>query len=208
MRRSRRPRGFTLLEMLITISLMALVAGAVVASVAGGFRVWRRVAVYGVHEQASLLAFEGLRRDLHSAMPFKLVPFSGAYDEMTFAAVGRNPHEPDAVKELGREGYYLDAVHDVLCRSFAPYRRSDEVRLKDRCEVVLEHVQRLRFDYFGAEQGTQEAAWTQSWDAKTAPMAVKMSVTLQDGREPATSHSTVVFLPAVGSNSEKKHEPS
>ena len=205
-RRSGFPRGtgFTLLEMLMTLSLLALLAGAVVASVAGGFRVWHRAAAYGANDQASLLAFEGLRRDLHSAAPFKLLPFSGAYDELTFAAVGKDPHEPEALKELGRQGYYLDEFHDVLCRSFVPYRLAREVRLKDRCEVVLDHVQRLRFDYFGAEQLTQEAAWTQHWEAKVAPTAVKISVTLQDGKEPATSHSTVVFLPAVGRASDEK----
>jgi hypothetical protein len=186
--------------MLITLSLIALLAGAVVASVAGGFRVWRRVSIYGANEHASLLAFESLRRDLHNAAPFALLPFSGAYDEMTFAVVGHDPREPDAPDELGRQGYYLDEFHDILCRSFVPYRLTREVRLKDRCEVVLEHVQRLRFDYFGLEkqEETAEAAWSQGWDAKTSPMAVKISVTMQDGTQPATSHSTVVFLPPVG----------
>jgi prepilin-type N-terminal cleavage/methylation domain-containing protein len=196
--------GFTLPEMLITLSLIALLAGAVVASVAGGFRVWGRATAYGANDQAALLAFENLRRDLHNAAPFALLPFSGAYDELTFAAVGRDPHEPDALKELGRHGYYLDEVHDVLCRSFVPYRLAREVRLKDRCEVVLEHVQRLRLDYFGAEGETQEAAWTGGWETETAPMAVKISVTMQDGKRPATSHSTVVFLPPVGRSDDEK----
>ena len=207
MRAQRFSRGFTLLEMLITISLMALLAGAVVAAIAGGFRVWRRASAYNVNEQASLVAFEGLRRDLHNVTPFRLVPFAGAYDEMTFAVVAHDPQMPDAPDELGRQGYYLDEFHDVLCRSFAPYRLAREVRLKDRCEVVLEHVQRLRFDYFGAESGkeTTEPSWSQSWDAKVPPAAVTVSVTVQDGTRPASAHSTVVFLPPVG-RSKDDHE--
>ena len=195
-----RRSGFTLLEMLITISLMALLAGGVVATIAGGFRVWRRAAVYGISEQASLVAFERLRRDLHNTAPFALLPFSGTYDEMTFAVVGHDPQVPDSPEELGRQGYYLDGLHDVLCRSFTPYRLAREVRLKDRCEVVLEHVQRLRFDYFGAESGkeTTEPSWSRSWDAKVPPAAVTISVTVQDGTRPASAHSTVVFLPPVG----------
>ncbi len=190
--------------MLITLSLMALLAGGVVAAIAGGFRVWRRASAYRVNEQASLVAFEWFRRDLHNAAPFALLPFSGTYDEMTFAVVGHDPQMPDSPDELGRQGYYLDEFHDVLCRSFAPYRLAREVRLKDRCEVVLEHVQRLRFDYFGAEQGqeTAEASWSQGWDAKVPPTAVTVSVTIQDGKQPASAHSTVVFLPPVGRSSD------
>ena len=191
--------------MLITISLMALLAGAVVAALAGGFRVWRRASAYNVHEQASLLAFDGLRRDLHRTTPFKLLPFAGSYDEMAFAAVAHDPHQPEAEHELGRQGYYLDEPNDVLCRSFVPYRQVGEIRLRDRCEVVLEHVQRLRFDYFGLAQAgeTTAAGWSQGWDRQAAPLAVKISVTMQEGKQPATAHSTVVFLPPVGPTDEK-----
>lgn len=193
-----RRGGFTLPELLITTSLLALIIGAVVAAVVGGFRVWGRAKAYGANEQASLIAFEQLRRDLHNAAPFALLPFAGAYDELSFALVSRDARTPRAPREIGRHGYYIDDRRNLLCRSFAPYRLTREVRLKDRCEVALEHVQRLRFEYFGASGQTGEAVWTQSWDAATPPIAVKVSLVLQDGREPSTSHSMVMFLPAVG----------
>jgi prepilin-type N-terminal cleavage/methylation domain-containing protein len=195
-----RTGGFTLIEMLITLSLMLLTAGAVMASVAGGFRLWQRASSYNISEQAALLAFEGLRKDLHSAAPFALVPFSGVYDELSFAMVSGDRTRPKAPDQLGRHGYYLNGHHHVLCRSFVPFPQAGEVRLKDRCEVVLEDVQRLRFDYYGTKDtgGTGEPGWSESWEEAHAPDAVKISVTIQEGRRPSGSYSTVLGLLPAG----------
>jgi type II secretory pathway component PulJ len=189
--------GFTLPEVLITTALLVMIIGAVLAAVSGGYRVWGRTAEYGVNEQASLVAFEQMRRDLHNAAPFRLIPFAGARHELTFAVVSREPGAAQAPREIGRHGYYLDEQRDLLCRSFAPYRLSREVRLKDRCEVVLEHVQRFDVEYFGAPSQTAEAAWSEDWEADTLPAAVKVSVVLRAEAQPASSHAMVMFLPAL-----------
>jgi hypothetical protein len=186
--------------MLITLSLIALASAAVMATVAGGFRVWTRASSYKVSEQAALLAFEGLRRDLHSAAPFRLLPFSGVYDELSFAAVSADRERAPAASHLGRRGYFLDDRHHVLCRSFALFREAGDVGVKERCEVVLEDVQRVRFEYYGLKGGggTAEAGWSQSWEEPHAPDAVKISVTVQDGRQAAGSYATVISLSPAG----------
>jgi hypothetical protein len=162
--------------------------------------VWRRAASYNVSEQAALLAFEGLRRDLHSAAPFALLPFSGVYDELSFATISGDRTRSKTPDQLGRHGYYLNEQHHVLCRSFVPFRKTGDIGLKERCEVVLEDVQRLRFDYYGVKDtgGTGGAGWSQSWEETHAPDAVKVSVTVQDGKQAPGSFSTIVSLSPVG----------
>jgi hypothetical protein len=206
-RKGSQFKGFALVELLITTSLMALVVGAIVAVLSGGFRVWKRALEYGTHEQASLIAFEGMRRDFHNRRRFALVPFEGNYEEAGFAAVshaephGHGPRQgvdprPDTPREIGRLGYYLDGHRHLLCRSFVPYRLMRRVRLRDHCDVVLEDVQRVRFEYFGSPSGVDadESAWSTRWESPDPPLAVKTSLVIQEPGQPATTHTSIVYL--------------
>ena len=187
-----RRRGLTLVELLVTTSLMALVGGAAVSALASGIRVWERAAEIGVYRQAVLVGVAQLRRDLRNARTFSLLPFEGGPDRFGFATVGKD--QDDGLPELARVGYFLDQRSHVLCRSFVPYRRARRVRLSDRCEPVLEDVSHLRFSYFGAPEEGDAADWLGRWEAPQAPMAVKIDLVLRrPGRQP-TSHSTVISL--------------
>ena len=187
--------GFTLAELLIVVSLMALVGGAIVAILTGGIRVWKRAADYGTSEQARLIAFDSMGRDLRSARRFSLVPFRGAYDQVTFPAAREVRPDPEALQEIGALSFFLDGRKQLLCRSFVPYRLMRHVDMKDRCQVILDGVQRVRFEYFGAAKETKEASWSSRWDATEPPTMVKASVTIGPKGHPAADHTFLVYLP-------------
>ena len=194
MRCARRlPRGFTLVEALIVSSLMAFIGGVLVATITGGFSVWKRAQDQGTSEEAALVAFDGFRRDLHNSRRFSLVHVKGDYEELSFPAAGQLATDPAQPQEIGRLGYFLDERHHLLCRSFIPYRLSRRVDLKDRCQVVLEDVERLQFEYFGVSDA-EEASWLHAWDAPTPPLAVKIAVLLRSKGKRPSPHSTVVHL--------------
>lgn len=191
------PCGFTLVEMLITTTLMTFVAGAIVAALTGGIRVWQRASSYRVDRQAALITFDQLRKDLHNHRAFTLVPFDGAYDAVAWPTVGRLAADPEAPMEIGRVGYYFDTRRHTLCRAFTPYRLMRHVDLRDRCDVVLEDVQQVRFEYFGGPEG--QADWAGSWRKEAAlPSAVKISVMTGPDRQHATTHNALIYLGATG----------
>ena len=195
---TRHPRasrsGFTLVEVLITTSLMTLVAGVLMAALSGGFRVWQRALDYGTGEQASLIAFDSMRRDLENSRRFALVPFQGAYDQVEFASVGVAVPGSGDPAEIGRLAYFLDGRHSLLCRSFAPYRAVRRVGPTDHCHVILEGVRRLRFEYFGEPEKEQEPGWSQHWDAAEPPLAVKVSADVQEQGKRTATRSFIVYL--------------
>ena len=188
-------RGFTLVELLIVASLMTFISGVIVATLTGGFRVWARAADYGTYEQASLIALEELRRDLSSARRFALIPFEGEHDQMSFPTVRRAAGEATGPEELGREGYYVDSRHRVLCHSFVPFRVSRRWALHDRCDVVLDGVQRAAFEYFGVGETGGDPAWSSSWKSEEPPAAVKVSVTLETGKRQSMTRTMLIALP-------------
>ena len=187
-------RGFTLVEMLITTSLMTLVAGVLMAVLSGGLRVWQRARDYGIGEQASLVAFDGMRRDFDNSRRFTLVPFKGEYDDVAFAfAETAAPGSGDPA-EIGRLAYFLDERRHLLCRSFVPYRLAGHIYPRDRCQAVLRDVRRLRFEYFGEPEPGHGAGWSQHWDAAALPLAVKVSAELQEAGQRTAARSFVVYL--------------
>ena len=185
--------GFTLVELLITTSLMALVGGATVASLAGGVKVWERAAEFGVDDQAALIAFTRMRRDLHNARRFHPIPFAGAYDQYTFAAADRNDPAASDLEEIGRLGYFLNERRHLLCRSFVPYRLMRGTGVTDRCQVMLEHVERVRCRYVGIDATSGQNDWTDHWQSQDPPVALTCEVTLSRSPKP-TVHSLVVYL--------------
>ena len=190
----RHATGFTLVEILITTSLMSLVAGAIIAALTSGVRLWQRTTVSGLSAQAALIAFDQFNKDLRSYRRFSMVPFEGTYDGFTVPAVHQFPRDPAMPEELGGLTYYLDGRNHRLCRAFVPYRLSRRVGSREQCETVLDHVGRFRLEYFGALHSGDPADWSGSWDSKAPPVAVKASVTLQEsGRQPV-SRSWLVSL--------------
>ena len=61
--------GLTLVELLVTVALMALVAGACAATFAGGLRVWERLTALGARQAWVPVAFDEIRRAGGSANP-------------------------------------------------------------------------------------------------------------------------------------------
>jgi hypothetical protein len=137
-----------------------------------------------------------MRRDLASARRFSLIPFNGSYDEFTFAAVRGNAQDPSEPAELGRMGYYLDERRKLLCRSFVPYRMQRRMDLKDACQIVLEGVSRVRFEYFGASEADADPSWDSGWDTAVLPAAVKASIILDRGGTRTSTEHAVVYVPA------------
>jgi prepilin-type N-terminal cleavage/methylation domain-containing protein len=186
--------GFTLVELLVTTSLMALVGGAAVSALAGGVKVWQRAVELGTHEEAALMAFRWMERDLHHLRPFALVPFAGAHDRCSFASVDREDRDAESQEEIGRVGYFLQGRSHLLCRSFVPYRLMRGTRLTERCQPVLEGVTHVRFRYLGAPSGPGAGGWVGRWDADEPPLAVRIELSVQAGKREESHHAAVVSL--------------
>ena len=189
-----------MVELLVTTSLMALVGGATVATFSAGMRVWERATTFGVGQQASLLALDEIRRDLQNVRRFEPLPFRGSYDRYEFATVERDrSSSAEEPAELGRLGVFLDERRGVLCRSFVPYRVARRARLTDRCQVMLEGVRRVRFRYFGTDQGRGTTDWFERWGSADPPAAVTCEITVEEHRQ-RIPYTLLVYLEGTSPN--------
>jgi len=194
-------RAMTLVELLITMALSALVLATVIATLAGGLSLWERLQGQGRQSQWVQVAFDQIRRDLHNVQRFQRIPFEGTYEEVSFPAmISSEGAEGERVVELGAVRYYMDSTQRRLCRSQAAYRHLRDARARETCAPVLQGVERLRMTYYLADREHETFRWVEHWSAPEVPLAVKMQISYHDASTmQLVARTLIVALPLAGS---------
>ena len=200
----RSRSAFSLVELLVALSLMAAVGMTAFAVLAGGMRLWERGEGSGVRERQVNLALEQIRRDLSRVRLFKFVPLDGRYDQVSFCSMVPVTYKQDSkefeVRELGRVAYLFNSSQHSLCRSACSYRFMRRTGVRDGCRPVADGLEGARFSYYKLDE-EGNGSWSSSWDDEEEglPLAVKVELSYRDDpKEPLKSQSVVVPLLAGG----------
>jgi len=187
---TRRPAaGFTLVELLVSLALMALLSVLLL----GGLRMSRTAVVRGQAASRNLadatLAFPVIRRQLARADP--LAVGGDAHPPIAFAGDDRSilfVAPPGAYLALGgQEITWLtlepDADGGRIVLRFRPLERGrdvwpPELRVADMQTVVLlTGVTGAEFSYFGRTDPSQDPRWWRDWHDQTAlPSLIRLAV--------------------------------
>ena len=197
----RRERGLTFVELLISISLVGVIALTLFGVLSGAFNIWERVQGSGSQDRLVEFTLEQIRRDLCSARFFEPVGFEGAYDQVSFPSLVIMTYRRDKseleVDEPGRVGYWFDSGRGALCRSEHGYRLIRRYRLRDGRRPVLLGLRRVRFSYAKLQADGKAVDWSGSWEPKDGhPAAVKIEIGYLDEKSrEERSRSLLVPLP-------------
>jgi general secretion pathway protein J len=184
---SRWERGFTLLELLISISLLALLMTLLVGGLRIGTHHLGRQSERLDRAARDLVVEHFLRAELADARPVDGsgaggLAFIGRATGVTF--VGPTPASAAAG---GLQMLSLDVVNDGPARGeiVADWQLYGALpgtpAASPRRSVLLDHVRRASFAYFGALRG-EAAAWHSSWtNMNDLPSLVRLSVEFSDG---------------------------
>jgi type II secretion system protein J len=182
--------AFTLVEMLITASMLALIATAGFAVFSGGIRSAAKVKRYGEMLSNAQMALRAMSADIRAALAygnFRLVSLDVQHeqrdcDTIDFIIIRPNPQrkEPD---EGGRAevGYYIDNDPDTEAQWLL--RREDRTLDDDPLEggylsLAGPFVSELNLEFYDG------LAWQSGWDDRTKfPKAVRIQIVVQDEKE-------------------------
>lgn len=171
-----RAGGFTLLETVIAITLLAMMLGLLFAGLRTGVRAWDAGTDRGDRADQLLLTYSFVRKELSAAFPWRFkdplavrLAFSGERERVRF--VSMRP------AELGGGGLAFVSFEKASAKGAERagrlvMRRSPALSDAKDFEAVestepftlAEGVTDLRFEYFGAENDTAKPAWSDSWD--------------------------------------------
>lgn len=210
---SRMPskaRGFTLLELIISLTIVSLIAVIVYTTLNVGARAAGHGEARSIENQRARAALSLITRHLKSAYPLSLqgeegmfVYFFGAPKELSFVSGAGRP-EAGGLEKIT---YFLreqGGRRSLWVRTSAPTLPADllnnrEGGLRQESEV-LPDVEEIAWEYLGRSQqqvnmqAQPREEWTNNWDGakeKSLPVAVRLSWRARLGVLPYEWHMEV-----------------
>lgn len=190
---TRRDSGFTLLELLISVTIFALLMVVLIGALQLGSRQVGRLT--GQVDQSSqvALAQNFLRTQLGAAEPLvlgaadsKLVQFAGDAERVDFVAAA--PQSLPAGGLLAFSAAFRAGTGPAggqLVLGWQPLHQDPDAPAPAAAPtVLLDHVRAAKFVYYGPPSPTTDPDWQSSWQDKTyLPLLVRLSVTFMDGQK-------------------------
>jgi len=192
-------KGFTLLELLLSITILSLVLVTIYGTLNIGSRAWEKGERDIDKLQRMRVIMDFLSREIKSAYPYEVTPsevdthkkfyaFEGKKDSISFVSTVPLRGGKKGLSWLSfwvEEGTGLVVVErDALRTDIFEERNHID---KDEIEVLDEHVTRVEFEYYKLrgkkEEGEGEGEWEEHWDAEregNLPHAVRIELTFRE----------------------------
>ncbi len=189
----RRPRGFTLIEMVVAMALLGTMMLLMYSGLTFGLRGWDAADTNGRRTADRRIAENFLRREISETFPMRFkdpmtlkVAFEGKENRLRFVSsrpagisagglslVGLEV-ETDDVKRK-RNLVMRRAMPDDDAKDFAPLDKAERT-------VLFEGVDAVAFDYFGSENDFTDPKWVEAWDfAGRIPQLIRIRIRTADG---------------------------
>lgn len=206
-----KARGFTLVEMLIAISLLTLLAGLAYGTLRTGIRSWDVANLRAERGDALKVAWPYLHRTLQTARPVRAtqtdqVRFDGGTQELVWitelpshlAGSGARQVRLYSHREPGSDTPQLRlSHHDLEATSFDA--------ADNQQAVLVERLQQLQLQYYGPPEGGGAAAWHDEWlQRDRLPTLVRIAIQPVGERPWPTLYARLrLALPGVASDEDE-----
>lgn len=200
----RREAGFTLLELLVALTLLALIVALLFGGMRFGTRAWE-AANERIDRSSELQVVQSfIRSQLGQAHPVALsgdrskIAFQGTPEGVTFAA--------PMPAHLSLGGFYLLSFHAEdgakgrrLVLSWRLFDPKDEELASGEPEettVLIDRISEVEFSYFGSSDPEDEPEWRDRWEGEESlPSLVRLRVAFAEGDE--RSWPDLVIAPVI-----------
>lgn len=187
----RRAQGFTLLELLIGMTLVGFILTLLFAGLSLGMRSWEAGERHMVSSSRQAVIVDFIRRTLEQTYPLRWrvdeedqLAFAGETESLRFVGpVARHDGASGnflialelADGEVGRDLVMRWQYPDSRAPGFGPLEEA-------KPKVLAKAVQGMTFSYFGAESDTEEPAWHDQWlHQKTPPDLIRLQLVMANG---------------------------
>jgi prepilin-type N-terminal cleavage/methylation domain-containing protein len=153
MKNKKEKKGLTLIELLLTVSLISLISFTLYRALINGFGVWNRSQQMVVEEDISIF-FDRLAKDLRNTFVFSKIPFEGTEYSIAFPTMINTSADPysglakdELVEQIGRVRYYFDFIEDGLFKEEANYSQSQNY-MYGKPRLLVSSIDRVQFRYY------------------------------------------------------------
>lgn len=188
--KTKNRTGFTLIELILALTIFSVLGTAVYSSFSMGIEMWKRGEYQQRAYQDIRIFLETFSKDLHNATELADVPFLGESGDLEFAVTLRQEDESgNIVLTFGVVRYHVEEDKDSikLYRKESPF--PGEADDEERDFKIVGDVKKISLQYYGYEVEEEEEegkeaptyAWYEKWDSYGyLPKAVWIRMTVQD----------------------------
>ena len=203
-RRSPAEWGFTLLEILVAVTLLGLLMVALLGGVRLGVRAWEASGTR-LDDDARLTAVQGFLRErltqarLSEASPPTIQTrpaFRGERDRLSFVTLmpehlGVGPERMILALTKAGDGADLSVEWWPADLGDDPDAAGDALHGR----LLLAHVAELRLAYFGQVETRQPPVWSEAWNQPLLPLLVRVQLRFPD--QDARSWPDLIVRPMI-----------
>lgn len=184
---NEREAGFTLLELLIAVSLMVALFAMMAGTLGFGVTVWDRGESFANRSTELMIAQRFVRRRLSEALPLthpgderrRALAFQGKADVVRFVA--------GTLAHVGDEGPFLVELRssrggnglEFWWRRIQPDLSDFDDNTEGESRVLMADAIEAEFSYFGANDRGNEVEWQSTWEERVElPRLVRVRLRL------------------------------
>jgi prepilin-type N-terminal cleavage/methylation domain-containing protein len=171
-----RAKGFTFVEMIVAIMIVAMLGVAVYTTFSQGVRLWTRTAKDRGEWKLDLWV-EKITGDIRNSFWDAKVPFKGAPTEFSFATLARDPG--DARREVFPVSlrYFFNPKRKVVEAQRTAFENVLVPRSASKNSALsLEKVVAFEVEYYGYDPKSKVYSWRSHWNKDCFPEAVKITI--------------------------------
>lgn len=198
-----RNHGFTLLEVLVAVVIMAVIMTTAFGALRLGGRSWEAGVKRASANETYRTVAGLLRRQVSQVIPMswpngtkKNIAFEGTPGQLRFVAPAPQQHRHAGLFEYGltaqRNG--VDTSLVLFYIPFNPDAKEFQTPAKHQKVSLVEGLQNVSFDYFGSpanttvqsRTSTERPRWHRSWDpdAQKFPELIRVRIQVDEGLQP------------------------
>ena len=196
MKKKKKNKGFSLVELFIATAIMLLAASAVYSAFSNGVNVWRRCNINREVERDIAINLTKMARAIKNTFEFSTIPFEGTDEAISFAAIINED-------EVGKVSYFFDGDKNELYKNESTYIQLYGIDPEAEIEsfggtVFISDVSDWKFSYCYLDNATGKYEWKDSWkkeEQDSIPQAVKIDFSLKKYENEVSNFTKTVFIP-------------
>ncbi|MET0026505.1 MAG: prepilin-type N-terminal cleavage/methylation domain-containing protein [Candidatus Thiodiazotropha sp.] len=168
-----RQAGFTLLEILIALLILATIVTSAISMLFINLKGWDQLAAHSDRQVAKQRIMTRVNNTIAQIQPIswtnpkgRQLAFIGEANLLQFIAPAPQPYAPGGLFEyrLSVEQDSVEGTRLVLMyRPYQPQERAFVLPDHGSQRVLLSGLDDMRFQYYGVQQGSRNPAWSELW---------------------------------------------
>ncbi len=188
----RKEQGFTLIELVVSLTIFSVISLPIYSSFAGGISVWRKAQEFSSVFQTARLLLDDMAMELKNAVKVSGTEFNGGPRRLTFITLRQGSHGASARTDTQIAKVTFEVLRDPSGQGYALFRRqASNLKVRGKAELMVGSLSSLDFQYTYINSVGELQPWAKVWKMNDElPLGVK--ITLNIG---GTQFTKIVFIP-------------